>query len=81
MVFPVQILWLFLVAMLISSIGFKHYIWFFSIGYGFAIAGEGLLLLLCGKEISLGALLCCLLLRRLLFMRMLLGQMMVHIIP
>lgn len=62
MVFPVQILWLFLAAMLISSIGFKHYIWFFSIGYGFAIAGEGLLLLLCGKEISLGALLCCLLL-------------------
>ena len=62
MVFPIQVLWLFLAAMLISSIGFKHYIWFFSIGYGFAIAGEGLLLLLTGKEISLGATLCCLLL-------------------
>ena len=62
MVFPVQILWLFLAAMLISAIGFKHYIWFFSIGYGFAIAGEGLLLLLSGKTITLGTLLCCLLL-------------------
>ena len=62
MVFPIQIAWLFLVSMLVSSIGFKHYIWFFSIGYGFAIAGEGLLLLLCGKEITLGTLLCCLLL-------------------
>jgi steroid 5-alpha reductase family enzyme len=48
--------------MLISSIGFKHYIWFFSIGYGFAITGEGLLLLLSGNHISLGTLLCCLLL-------------------
>ena len=37
--------WLvFAVALLISAIGFKHYIWFFSIGYGFAIAGEGVLL-------------------------------------
>ena len=37
--------WLvFAVALLISAIGFKHYIWFFSIGYGFAIAGEGILL-------------------------------------
>ena len=62
MVFPIQAAWLFLVSMLISSIGFKHYIWFFSIGYGFAIAGEGLLLLLAGKEITLGTLLCCLLL-------------------
>ena len=62
MVFPVQILWLFLAAMLISAIGFKHYIWFFSIGYGFAIAGEGMLLLLSGKTITPGTLLCCLLL-------------------
>ena len=62
MVFSMGILWLFVVSMLISSIGFKHYIWFFSIGYGFAIAGEGLLLLLTGKGITPGTLLCCLLL-------------------
>ena len=62
MVFPIPVLWLFLTSMLISSIGFKHYIWFFSIGYGFSIAGEGLLLLLLySKGISLGAALCCLL--------------------
>ena len=62
MAFPIELLWLFLAAMLVSSVGFKHYIWFFSIGYGFAIAGEGLLLLLLGKGVSLGTLLCCLLL-------------------
>ena len=62
MVFSMGILWLFVVSMLISSIGFKHYIWFFSIGYGFAITGEGLLLLLTGQHVSLGTLLCCLLL-------------------
>ena len=44
MIFPDGILLLLAVALLISAIGFKHYIWFFSIGYGFAIAGEGVLL-------------------------------------
>ena len=55
--------WLvFAVALLISAIGFKHYIWFFSIGYGFAIAGEGLLLMyLFADQLTLGTLLCCLL--------------------
>ena len=37
---------LFLAAMLISSIGFKNYVWFISLGYGFSIAGEGLLMLI-----------------------------------
>ena len=63
MVFTIELLWLFIAAMVISSIGFKHYIWFISIGYGFAIAGEGLLMLiLFRQELSLGTLLCCLLL-------------------
>ena len=63
MVFPVHMLWLFLAAMLISSIGFKNYVWFISLGYGFSIAGEGLMmLLLYGNRISLGTALCCLLL-------------------
>ena len=30
---------LFLVAMVISAIGFKKFVWFISLGYGFAIAG------------------------------------------
>ena len=62
MVFPTYFWLLFAAAMVISSIGFKKYVWFISLGYGFSIAGEGLLMLiLYGKGISLGAALCCLL--------------------
>lgn len=51
---------LFVAAMLISSIGFKNYVWFISLGYGFSIAGEGLLmLLLYGEKLTLGTILCC----------------------
>ena len=46
MVFPLNFWLLFAAAMVISSIGFKNYVWFISIGYGFAIAGEGLLMML-----------------------------------
>ncbi|MBQ8575560.1 MAG: DUF1295 domain-containing protein [Clostridia bacterium] len=63
MVFPLALLFLFIAAMAISSIGFKNYVWFISIGYGFSIAGEGLLMMLMyGKTLSLGTVLCCLLL-------------------
>ena len=48
------------VAFLVSAIGFKNYIWFFSIGYGFAIAAEGILLAaLFGGGLTLGTALCC----------------------
>ena len=46
MALPTNFWLLFLAAMVISSIGFKNYVWFISLGYGFSIAGEGLLLLL-----------------------------------
>ena len=36
---------LFIVAMLISSIGFKKFVWFISLGYGFSIAGLGIALI------------------------------------
>ena len=50
MVFPLYFWLLFAAAMLISSIGFKKYVWFISLGYGFSIAGEGLLMaILYGK--------------------------------
>ena len=59
---PLNFWLLFAAAMLISSIGFKNYVWFISLGYGFSIAGEGLLmLLLYGKELSLGTAICCVL--------------------
>lgn len=37
---------LFIIAMLISSIGFKKFVWFISIGYGFSIAGLGLAMII-----------------------------------
>lgn len=37
---------LFLVALIISAIGFKKFVWFISLGYGFAIAGIGVALLI-----------------------------------
>ena len=62
MVFPTNFWLLFAAAMVISSIGFKNYVWFISLGYGFSIAGEGLLmLLLCRSGLDLGTALCCLL--------------------
>ena len=62
MVFPGGIILLFAVSMLLSAIGFKHYIWFFSIGYGLAIAGAGLFLSLAyGANLTAGTLICCLL--------------------
>ena len=60
MVFPVNFWLLFAAAMLISSMGFKKYVWFISLGYGFSIAGEGLLMaILYGKTLTPGTLICC----------------------
>ena len=60
MVFPIEMLWLFVAAMVISSIGFKNYVWFISLGYGFSVAGEGILMLiLYGERLQPGTILCC----------------------
>ena len=63
MAFPSSF-WLLLAAcLIISSIGFKNYVWFISLGYGFSIAGEGLALLLIFRDnLTPGTALCCLLL-------------------
>ena len=59
MAFPVYFWLLFAVAMVVSSIGFKKYVWFISLGYGFSIAAEGAaMLILYGKSLSLGTILC-----------------------
>ena len=48
--------------MLVSAIGFKNYVWFISLGYGFSIAAEGLaMLLLYGKTLTVGTVICCVL--------------------
>ena len=60
MVFPIYFWLLFAAAMLISAIGFKKFIWFISVGYGFAIAGEGMVMLaLFGKGLDAGTALAC----------------------
>ena len=59
MVFSLELLWLFAAAMIISSIGFKNYVWFISLGYGFSVAGQGaLMLFLYSDSLQLGTVLC-----------------------
>lgn len=61
MVFPVTFWLLLAAALLISAIGFKNYVWFISLGYGFSIAGEGLLMLILFRQgLGWAAALCCL---------------------
>ena len=62
MTFPASIWALLAVAALVSSIGFKNYVWFISLGYGFSIAAEGLLMLILFHDsLSAGTVLCCVL--------------------
>ena len=61
MVFPYYIWILFATALLISAIGFKKYVWFISLGYGFSIAGQGILMLILfgiDEKLTLGTVLC-----------------------
>lgn len=61
MVFPVTFWLLLAAALVISAIGFKNYVWFISLGYGFSIAGEGLLMLILFRQgLGWAAALCCL---------------------
>ena len=60
MVFPMNFLILFAVCMIVSAIGFKNYVWFISLGYGFSIAAEGLVMLfMYGKSLTIGTIICC----------------------
>ena len=53
---------LFLAAVLVSSIGFKKYVWFISIGYGFSAAAIGVVLLWrCKSDLTLGTAAACVL--------------------
>lgn len=60
--FPKSILALLLTTVLVSSIGFKNYIWFISLGYGFSIAAESAVMLVLFREsLTVGTVLCCIL--------------------
>ena len=53
---------MFVVALVFSSIGFKKYVWFISIGYGFAVAAIGAALLVAGcGQLSAGMVCACVL--------------------
>ena len=53
---------LFAVALVFSSMGFKKYVWFISIGYGFSVAAIGVALLLAAREeLSAGVACACIL--------------------
>ena len=60
MALPMNFWLLFGICMLVSAIGFKNYVWFISLGYGFSIAAEGIaLLLLYGQTLTPGTVICC----------------------
>ena len=62
MVLPLNFWLLFGLCMLVSAIGFKNYVWFISLGYGFSIAAEGLaMLFLYGQTLTPGTIICCVL--------------------
>lgn len=60
MTFPAYIWLLLITALVVSSIGFKNYVWFISLGYGFSIAAEGIVMLLLYRQgLSAGTIICC----------------------
>ena len=60
MVAPLTFWLLFAAAMLISSIGFYKYVYFISLGYGFSIAGLGILMLILFRDsLSIGTVIAC----------------------
>ena len=62
MVLPMNFWLLFGLCMLVSAIGFKNYVWFISLGYGFSIAGLGaLMLFLFRDQLDIGTVLTCVL--------------------
>ena len=62
MVLPLNFWILFGICMLVSSIGFKNYVWFISLGYGFSIAAQGIaMLIMYGQGLSLGTIITCVL--------------------
>ena len=58
MTFTLELLIMLAVCVLVSAIGFKNYVWFISLGYGFSIAAEGVAMLVLFREgLSVGTVL------------------------
>ena len=62
MVLPMNFWILFGICMLVSAIGFKNYVWFISLGYGFSIAAQGIaMLIMHSGQLTLGTIITCVL--------------------
>ena len=62
MVLPIDFWILFGICMLVSAIGFKNYVWFISLGYGFSIAAQGMaMMIMYGQGLTLGTIIACVL--------------------
>lgn len=48
--FSIELLWIFIAILIICLIGFKKYVWFISLGYGFSISVIGIMLLILFKD-------------------------------
>lgn len=58
MTFPLSLLILLVTALAVSAMGFRNYVWFISLGYGFSIAAEGIVMLIFyGSTLSLATVL------------------------
>ena len=63
MVLDINVIIILVVTAIVSAIGFKKYVWFFSIGYGFSVAAIGATLMILFKEnLSIFNLIACLVL-------------------
>lgn len=62
MVLPGEFWILFGICMLVSAIGFKNYVWFISLGYGFSIAAQGIaMIVMQGENLTVGTIIACVL--------------------
>ena len=62
MILPIEFWILFGICLLVSAIGFKNYVWFISLGYGFSIAAQGVaMMIMYGSELSIGTIIACVL--------------------
>ena len=62
MVLPIDFWILFGICMLVSAIGFRNYVWFISLGYGFSIAAQGVaMMIMYGSGLTVGTTITCVL--------------------
>ena len=62
MILPLEFWILFGICMLVSAIGFKNYVWFISLGYGFSIAAQGVaMMIMYGPGLTVGTIITCVL--------------------